>query len=130
SWPGAPSSMTTIPWPRPRDCERALAERILVVDDDPDVCTLIESNLALEGYQVRTVGDGARAVEEAVHWQPELVLLDIMLPGMDGLEVLKALRADPRSNAASIIMLTARSLAADRMTAITAGCDDYIVKPF
>jgi diguanylate cyclase (GGDEF)-like protein len=116
---------------RPRaDCEQRLPERVLIVDDDRDICRSIEVILSLEGYDVRMAHDGQEAVAEAARLQPDLVLLDMMMPGMDGYEVTKRLRHDPRTCMAAIIMLTARSLPADKVLGLTAGCDDYIVKPF
>jgi len=107
-----------------------LPERILVVDDDRDICRSIEVILRLEGYDVRTANEGEEALAQATRLQPDLVLLDMMMPGIDGYEVTKRLRDDPRTATASIIMLTARSLPADKVLGLTAGCDDYIVKPF
>jgi diguanylate cyclase (GGDEF)-like protein len=107
-----------------------LPERILVVDDDRDICRSIEVVLRLEGYDVRIAHEGEEALEQAVRAQPDLVLLDMMMPGIDGYEVTKRLRHDPRTATASIIMLTARALPADKVLGLTAGCDDYIVKPF
>jgi diguanylate cyclase (GGDEF)-like protein len=107
-----------------------LPERILVVDDDRDICRSIEVILRLEGYDVRVANEGEGALEQAARVQPDLVLLDMMMPGIDGYEVTKRLRHDPRTATASIIMLTARALPADKVLGLTAGCDDYIVKPF
>lgn len=107
-----------------------MPERILVVDDDRDICRSIEVVLRLEGYDVRIAHEGEEALEQAVRAQPDLVLLDMMMPGIDGYEVTKRLRHDPRTATASIIMLTARALPADKVLGLTAGCDDYIVKPF
>ena len=107
-----------------------MPERILVVDDDRDVCRSIEVILRLEGYDVRVAHGGEEAVAEATKVHPDLVLVDMMMPGMDGNEVTKRLRHDPRTASASIIMLTARALPADKVLGLTAGCDDYIVKPY
>ena len=107
-----------------------MPERILVVDDDRDICRSIEVVLRLEGYDVRIAHEGEDALEQAMRAQPDLVLLDMMMPGIDGYEVTKRLRHDPRTATASIIMLTARALPADKVLGLTAGCDDYIVKPF
>ena len=107
-----------------------MPERILVVDDDRDICRSIEVILRLEGYDVRVAYTGEEAIAEATRVQPDLVLVDMMMPGMDGNEVTKRLRHDPRTATASIIMLTARSLPADKVLGLTAGCDDYIVKPY
>jgi len=107
-----------------------LPERILVVDDDRDICRSIEVVLRLEGYDVHIAHEGEDALQQAMQAQPDLVLLDMMMPGIDGYEVTKRLRHDPRTATASIIMLTARALPADKVLGLTAGCDDYIVKPF
>ncbi|MCU1448870.1 MAG: Transcriptional regulatory protein WalR [Acidimicrobiales bacterium] len=107
-----------------------MPERILVVDDDRDICRSIEVILRLEGYDVCIANEGEEAIEQATRIQPDLVLLDMMMPGIDGYEVTKRLRHDPRTATASIIMLTARALPADKVLGLTAGCDDYIVKPF
>lgn len=107
-----------------------MPERILVVDDDRDICRSIEVVLRLEGYDVRIAHEGEEALEQARQTQPDLILLDMMMPGIDGYEVTKRLRHDPRTATASIIMLTARALPADKVLGLTAGCDDYIVKPF
>ena len=107
-----------------------MPERILVVDDDRDICRSIEVVLRLEGYDVRIAHEGEEGLEQATRVQPDLVLLDMMMPGIDGYEVTKRLRHDPRTATASIIMLTARALPADKVLGLTAGCDDYIVKPF
>jgi diguanylate cyclase (GGDEF)-like protein len=122
--------MPTIRWPRPGASGKPLPERILVVDDDRDICRSIEVILRLEGYDVRIAHEGEDAMVQATRAQPDLVLLDMMMPGIDGYEVTKRLRHDPRTATASIIMLTARALPADKVLGLTAGCDDYIVKPF
>ena len=105
-------------------------ERLLIVDDDRDICRYVEVNLTLEGYEVHVEHDGEAAVATALRLQPDLVLLDVMMPGMDGYEVCKRLRSDPRTANASVIMLTAKSLSADKVMGLTAGADDYIAKPF
>jgi diguanylate cyclase (GGDEF)-like protein len=105
-------------------------ERILVVDDDPDICRYVEVNLSLEGYEVAVEHDGPSGLAKALELQPDLVLLDVMMPGIDGYEVCKWLRHDPRTTNASIIMLTAKTLSAEKVLGLTAGADDYIGKPF
>ena len=107
-----------------------MAERVLVVDDDRDIARFVEVNLTLEGYDVHVEHDGESAVATAVRLQPDLILLDVMMPRMDGYEVCKRLRHDPRTTNASIIMLTAKTLSADKVLGLTAGADDYIGKPF
>jgi diguanylate cyclase (GGDEF)-like protein len=105
-------------------------ERLLIVDDDRDICRYVEVNLTLEGYDVEVEHDGAAAVATALRLQPDLVLLDVMMPGLDGYEVCRRLRADPRTANTSVIMLTAKTLSADKVMGLTAGADDYIAKPF
>ena len=107
-----------------------MPERILVVDDDHDIARYVEVNLTLEGYEVHLEHDGEGALATALRLQPDLILLDVMMPRLDGYEVCKRLRYDPRTANASIIMLTAKSLSAEKVLGLTAGADDYIAKPF
>jgi len=86
--------------------------------------------LEAEGYQVRTAADGEEGLRMALERCPDLVLADVMMPRMDGFELVRRLRADPRTEGVSIILLTARGLSADKLEGLTAGADDYIVKPF
>ncbi|MCY7365905.1 MAG: response regulator [Frankiaceae bacterium] len=104
--------------------------RVLVADDDTDIARFIELNLTLEGYQVQVVHDGASALQAALDDPPNLVLLDVMMPSMDGVEVLRRLRASAATAVTPVVLLTARSLSADKVVGLTAGADDYIVKPF
>ena len=104
-----------------------MSSRILVVDDDVALAEMIGIVLEGEGYTVSTCPDGAKAVAAFQEHHPDLVLLDVMLPGMDGFEVCAALRAE--SNV-PIVMLTARSDTADVVTGLEAGADDYVPKPF
>jgi two-component system, OmpR family, response regulator MprA len=101
--------------------------RILVVDDDPMVATTIQRVLRPEGYDVDVALGGAAALEQAQTRRPDLVVLDLMMPGIDGLEVCRQLRAD---GSLPILMLTARSGTADRVRGLDTGADDYLVKPF
>ncbi|MEA2460964.1 MAG: hypothetical protein QOH90_1141 [Actinomycetota bacterium] len=105
-------------------------ELILVADDDEDIVRFVEVNLRLEGYEVVTVSDGEQALQTACEMTPDLVLLDVMMPKMDGFEVCQRLRADGRTKGISVIMLTAKSLSADKVVGLTAGADDYMIKPF
>ncbi|HXF56591.1 MAG TPA: response regulator [Actinomycetota bacterium] len=107
-----------------------MAERILVVDDDPDVARFVEVNLRSAGYDVDLASDGEEALRKAVEVVPDLVLLDVMMPRMDGFEVARRLRRDPRTSMCTIIMLTAKALASDKVVGLAAGADDYIIKPF
>ena len=103
---------------------------ILVADDDEDIVRFVEVNLRLEGFEVVTADDGERALQVAYDLLPDLVLLDVMMPQVDGFEVCERLRADSRTKNISVIMLTARSLSADKVVGLTAGADDYMIKPF
>ncbi|MDP9297489.1 MAG: response regulator [Actinomycetota bacterium] len=105
-------------------------ESLLVVDDDPFIARLLEIELRAAGYDVRVASDGALALVAAQERCPDLVLADVMMPNMDGFELTRRLRQDPRTAAVSIIMLTARGLSADKLEGFAIGADDYIVKPF
>jgi diguanylate cyclase (GGDEF)-like protein len=105
-------------------------ESLLVVDDDPFIARLLEIELQAAGYDVRVAGDGNLALEMAQDRCPDLVLADVMMPAMDGFELTRRLRQDPRTSSVSIIMLTARGLSADKLEGFAIGADDYIVKPF
>jgi len=104
--------------------------KILVVDDEPDALELIEVNLRASGYDVLVADDGREALQKARAAMPDLVLLDVMLPEMDGLEVCKTLRRDAATALIPIIMLTARAAEMDRVLGLELGADDYITKPF
>ena len=110
--------------------DAALAELILVVDNEPDIRRLVELNLELEGYQVATGCDGEEALQQAATLRPALIILDVMMPKLDGFEVCRRLRADARTSAVPVILLTSRSLTVDKVVGLTAGADDYIIKPF
>src|SRR5215469_17007929 len=102
--------------------------RVLVVDDEPSLAGLLSSVLRYEGWEVRTAGDGSGALRAAREFRPDAVVLDVMLPDFDGLEVLRRLRAEqPR---VCVLFLTARDAVEDRIAGITAGGDDYVTKPF
>ena len=103
---------------------------MLVADDDRDIVRFLEVNLVIEGIDVVTAHDGKDALAKALGLQPNLILLDVMMPGMDGYEVCSKLRADPRGARIPVIMLTAKSLQTDRMVGLNAGADDYVIKPF
>jgi two-component system phosphate regulon response regulator PhoB len=104
--------------------------RILVVDDEPDVLDLVTYNLGQAGFQTDTAADGAEALRKARSSAPDLILLDLMLPEMDGLEVCKLLRRDAKTSAIPIIMLTARASEIDRIVGLELGATDYVPKPF
>ncbi len=103
---------------------------ILIVEDDTDIAALIAHYLQKAGYTSEIVSDGARALATAEASPPDLVILDLMLPGLNGLEVCKALRAGTRTAALPIIMLTARGEESERIVGLDSGADDYVVKPF
>jgi two-component system, OmpR family, response regulator len=102
--------------------------RVLVVDDEPSICELLSMALRYEGWDVRTAHDGTDAVRAARDFRPDAVVLDVMLPDMDGLEVLRRLRAD--SPLVPVVFLTAKDALEDRIAGLTAGGDDYVTKPF
>jgi DNA-binding response OmpR family regulator len=104
--------------------------RVLVVEDDADIAALIAHYLEKAGYSVETISEGGRALAHARESQPDLVVLDLMLPGMSGLEICKALRGDNKTAALPIIMLTARGEESERILGLDTGADDYVVKPF
>ena len=101
--------------------------RVLVVEDDVDIADVLRRSLRNEGYEVRTSADGIEALDLAAAFAPDLVVLDLGLPGLDGVEVCRSLRSD---GDVPILMLTARSETEDRVTGLDSGADDYLVKPF
>ena len=107
-----------------------MPETILVVDDDPDIARFVEVNLRSAGYDVAVASDGEQALARAGEMRPDLVLLDVMMPRIDGFEVAQRLRRNPQTANTSIIMLTAKALSTDKVLGLTAGADDYIIKPF
>jgi len=104
--------------------------KILVVDDEPDALDLIQYNLKAAGYDVVTADDGEEALKKARTTHPSLVILDVMLPEVDGLEVCKLLRREPATATVPIIMLTAKASEIDRVLGLELGADDYVTKPF
>jgi DNA-binding response OmpR family regulator len=104
--------------------------KILVVDDEPDAIELIKFNLKSAGYDVLTAVDGDEALKKARALLPDLIVLDLMLPEVDGLEVCKILRRDQRVSATPILMLTAKAAEIDRVLGLELGADDYVTKPF
>ena len=103
---------------------------VLVVDDDPDVCDLVTYKLEQSGFDVRRANDGDGALREVARQIPDLVLLDIMMPGMDGLEVLQRWRGSAATAGMPVIMLTAKAQENDVERGFELGADDYVVKPF
>ena len=106
------------------------SEKLLVVDDDPFIARLLEIELAAAGYQVRVANDGQQAIDLVAEDAPDLVITDVMMPHVDGFELTRSLRQDPRTATISVIILTARGLSADKLEGFAIGADDYIVKPF
>jgi DNA-binding response OmpR family regulator len=104
--------------------------RILVVDDEPDLVELLRHHLQREHYEVVVANDGEAAMAEARRRLPDLVVLDLMLPGIDGLEVCRRMRADTRTQHIPIIMLTAKGEESDAVIGLAQGADDYVRKPF
>ncbi|MDR2818965.1 MAG: response regulator transcription factor [Desulfovibrio sp.] len=105
-------------------------QTVLIVEDEQDIRDLLAFNLKREGFAVFEAGDGNLAVSLASEKKPDIILLDIMLPGMDGLSVSKALQRDPGTAAIPVIMLTAKSEEVDRIVGLELGAADYVVKPF
>ncbi|MGW1764187.1 response regulator transcription factor [Streptomyces sp. NPDC002073] len=105
-----------------------MRNRILVVDDEPEVRAAVEDGLAVEGYEVRGVGDGLAALSEVAVWQPDALVLDVMMPVLDGLGVCRQLRA--MGDRTPVLVLTALDSVSERVDGLEAGADDYLVKPF
>jgi len=105
-------------------------ERVLIVDDDPDIVRLVRYNLSHSGYDVQSAGSGREALELVQKQPPDLVVLDVMLPDVDGLEVCRTLRQQASSRRIPILMLTARGEEIDRVVGFELGADDYVSKPF
>ncbi|RDE18437.1 DNA-binding response regulator [Motiliproteus coralliicola] len=103
------------------------ANKLLVVEDDPDAQRMLCEYLSLEGFSVRCADDGANGLEQAKRWCPDLVVLDVMLPGLDGFEVLRQLRRD---SCVPVLMLTARREDIDKVLGLELGADDYLAKPY
>lgn len=106
-----------------------MEKTILVVDDEKDIVDLISYNLSKEGYKVVTASNGTQAVERSVSERPDLVILDIMMPGMDGFEVCRAIRQNPDTAGIAIMFLTAKSGEIDQILGLELGADDYLQKP-
>lgn len=104
--------------------------RVLVVDDEPDIVALVAYHLAKAGYRVTTVSNGTEAIETAKRENPAILVLDLMLPGMSGFDVIETLRKDDSTMSIAVLMLTARRDEADRIRGLTLGADDYLTKPF
>lgn len=105
-------------------------QRVLIVEDEVDIADLVMFNLQRAGYEVLKAHDGIRGTEMAIAERPDLIVLDLMLPGRDGYSVFREVRRDARSSHIPIIMLTARAQTEDRIQGLEAGADDYLTKPF
>ena len=110
--------------------ESSQGERILVVDDEPDIVALVSYHLAKHGFRVFTAATGPDGLEAARKDVPSLIVLDLMLPGTSGYDVLQELRADPETRDIAVLMLTARKEEEDRILGLALGADDYLTKPF
>src|SRR5512144_635916 len=107
-----------------------MASRVLIVEDERDIRDLVVHHLERDGYQVSTAGSGEEALLRVGKSPPDLVLLDLMLPAMSGLEVCRRLRQEPATATLPILMLTAKADEVDRVVGLELGADDYVVKPF
>lgn len=105
-------------------------KKILVVDDEPDVTDLVAYHLKAKGFQVETLNDATASISKARSYQPNLVILDIMMPHLSGIQVCRILRADPKLAKVPIVFLTAKAEAPDRIEGLESGADDYLSKPF
>ncbi|MGH7988530.1 MAG: response regulator [Candidatus Binataceae bacterium] len=112
------------------DTSRRLRQKILIVEDEADIRELLRYNLAQEGFAIEEAGDGAEALERIERRAPDLLLLDLMLPRMSGLELCRRIRSTPATATLPILMLTARGDEADRVLGLEMGADDYVSKPF
>src|SRR5258706_13095141 len=108
----------------------AVAERVLVVDDEPDIVALVAYHLAKSGYTVSTATSGPEGLAVARRDKPAIIVLDLMLPGMSGLEVMEGLREDSATSSIAVLMLTARREEGDRIKGLSLGADDYLTKQF
>lgn len=107
-----------------------MKQKILVVDDEPEAVELVEFNLKQAGYAVSTATDGVEALKKARAQTPDMILLDVMLPEMDGFEICKTLRLEAATSKTPILMLTAKAAEIDRVLGLELGADDYLTKPF
>ncbi len=105
-------------------------KKVLIVEDQADVRDVIRISLEMEDFAIHEAADGHAALQQAARVRPDLMLLDVMMPGLDGLQVCQRVRADPALKRTKIVMLTARDQARDRQAAAQAGADHYLAKPF
>jgi len=106
------------------------ARKILIIEDERDILDLVTHYLEKEGFRVRTAGDGPAGWSAALRDRPDLIILDLMLPGMDGLELCRKIRADASTALTPVMMLTAKAEETDRVVGLELGADDYLTKPF
>ena len=106
-----------------------MAKKILVIEDDPATLRLVEYSLKQEGYQIITASNGLDGIRKALGESPDLVILDVMLPGMDGFEICYRLRSEPATKHLPILMFSAKAQEIDKDTGIKVGADDYLTKP-
>ncbi|MEW6153385.1 MAG: response regulator [Actinomycetota bacterium] len=104
--------------------------KLLVVDDDPVIVELLRVNFEMEGFEVVSAADGAEGLEMVREWLPDAVVSDIMMPRMDGLEMVTRLRSDPATRALPVLLLSAKAQSAEVQAGLDAGADDYLTKPF
>lgn len=109
---------------------KAMPKRILVVDDEPDVTELVSFRLRKEGYEVEVINDPLQIMGKATEFRPDLFILDIMMPELDGIKICRMIRADKNLSSAPVVFLTARGGTDDRIKGLESGADDYISKPF
>ncbi|HEX8362465.1 MAG TPA: response regulator transcription factor [Longimicrobium sp.] len=128
--PGALSELVGASSPAMSDFVKPVNSHILVVDDEPDISALVAYHLARESYRVRTASSGPEAIRAAELERPDLIVLDLMLPGMSGLQVLEELRRRAETRDIPVILLTARREEQDRIQGLRQGADDYVAKPF
>jgi diguanylate cyclase (GGDEF)-like protein len=107
-----------------------MPDLVMVVDDDRDIARFVQVNLEVEGFDVVVAHDGEEALTLITEYRPDLAVIDLMMPGVDGLELTRRLRGNPATSSLPIIMLTAKGLTVDKVVGLTAGADDYLVKPF
>ena len=103
--------------------------RVLIADDNPQGAELLEAYLGDSGYELRTAADGEQTLRQVAAWQPDLILLDIMMPRLSGFEVCKRLRADPATRDVAVLMVTALDQPSDMERAVEVGADDFLTKP-
>lgn len=120
------------PKPRPRAAKvpKTARSTILVVDDEPEICELVSYNLSREGYRVLAERDGESGLERVFKSPPDLLILDLLLPKQSGLDILRSIRAEPRTKTLPVLILSARGTEMDKLVGFERGADDYLTKPF